>query len=88
MPEETDPYYIIGFADYVFIGSTLSDGTSVTLPNGNKRLEYDISVSECLKGNLAKKMAQYKFLCEIQNPAWSDPRQQSPLTRPAAAIRH
>ena len=21
MPEETDPYYIIGFADYVFIGS-------------------------------------------------------------------
>ena len=32
--------------------------------------------------------AQYKFLCEIQNPAWSDPRQQSPLTRPAAAIRH
>ena len=25
MPEETDPYYIIGFADYVFIGSTLSD---------------------------------------------------------------
>jgi hypothetical protein len=35
-----------------------------------------------------KKKAQYKFLCEIQNPAWSDPRQQSPLTRPAAAIRH
>ena len=56
MPEETDPYYIIGFADYVFIGSTLSDGTSVTLPNGNKRLEYDISVSECLKGNIAKKI--------------------------------
>ena len=56
MTEETDPYYIIGFADYVFIGSTLSDGTSVTLPNGNKRLEYDISVSECLKGNIAKKI--------------------------------
>jgi hypothetical protein len=36
----------------------------------------------------ASVMAQYKFLCEIQNPAWSDPRQQSPLTRPAAAIRH
>ena len=54
MPEETDPYYIIGFADYVFVGSTLSDGSSVTLPSGNKRLEYDISVSECLKGSLAK----------------------------------
>ena len=52
MPEETDPYYMIGFADYVFIGSTLSDGRSVTLPSGNKRLEYDISVRECLKGNL------------------------------------
>ena len=24
MPEETDPYYMIGFADYVLIGSTLS----------------------------------------------------------------
>lgn len=56
MPEETDPYYIIGFSDYVFIGSTLSDEISVTLPNGNKRLEYDISVSECLKGNLAKEI--------------------------------
>ena len=56
MPEETDPYYIIGFADYVFIGSTLSDGNSVTLPSGNKRLEYDISVNECLKGNLAKEI--------------------------------
>ena len=56
MPEETDPYYIIGFADYVFIGSTLSDGSSVTLPSGNKRLEYDISVNECLKGNLAKEI--------------------------------
>ncbi len=56
MPEETDPYYIIGFADYVFIGSTLSDGTSVTLPSGNKRLAYDISVSECLKGNLTKEI--------------------------------
>ena len=53
MPEETDPYYIIGFADYVFIGSTLSDGISFTLSSGNKRLEYDISVSECLKGSLA-----------------------------------
>ena len=42
------------------------------------------------KANAIKaiKKAQYKFLCEIQNPAWSDPRQQSPLTRPAAAIRH
>jgi predicted small secreted protein len=54
MPKETDPYYIIGFADYVFIGSTLSDGISFTLSSGNKRLEYDISVSECLKGSLAK----------------------------------
>ena len=56
MPEETDPYYVIGFADYVFIGSTLSDGNAVTLPSGNKRLEYDISVNECLKGNLAKEI--------------------------------
>ena len=56
MPEETDPYYIIGFADYVFIGSTLSDGIPVTLPSGNKRLEYDICVSECLKGNLVKEI--------------------------------
>ena len=54
MPEETDPYYMIGFADYVFIGSTQSDGIPVTLPSGNKRLEYDISVNECLKGNLTK----------------------------------
>ncbi len=54
MPEETDPYYIIGFADYVWIGSTLSEGSSVTLPGGNKRLEYDISVRECIKGSLAK----------------------------------
>jgi hypothetical protein len=37
---------------------------------------------------MVNRKAQYKFLCEIQNPAWSDPRQQSPLTRPAAAIRH
>ena len=51
MPEETDPYYIIGFSDYVLIGSTLSEGSAVTLPSGNKRLEYDISVSECLKGS-------------------------------------
>jgi hypothetical protein len=56
MPEETDPYYIIGFADYVFIGSTQSDGSSVTLPSGNNRLEYIISVNECLKGNLAKEI--------------------------------
>lgn len=56
MPEETDPYYIIGFADYVFIGNTLSDGIPVTLPSGNKRLEYDICVSECLKGNLVKEI--------------------------------
>ena len=54
MPEETDPYYVIGFADYVWIGSTLSEGISVTLPSGNKKLEYDISVSECIKGSLAK----------------------------------
>ena len=54
MPEETDPCYMIGFADYVFVGSTLSDGISVTLPSGNKKLEYDISVSECIKGSLAK----------------------------------
>ena len=54
IPEETDPYSVIGFADYVFVGSTLSDGSSVTLPSGNKRLEYDISVRECLKGSLAK----------------------------------
>ena len=54
MPEETDPYYIIGFADYVFIGSTRSDGSSVTIPSGNNRLEYDISVRECIKGNLAE----------------------------------
>lgn len=54
MPEETDPYYIIGFADYVWIGSTLSDGSPVTLPSGNKRLEYEISVRECLKGSLAE----------------------------------
>ncbi len=56
MPEETDPYYMIGFSDYVFIGSTLSDGNSITLPSGNKRLEYDISVRECLKGNLEKEI--------------------------------
>ena len=56
MPEETDPYYIIGFADYVFIGSTLSDGNPVALPSGNKRLEYEISVKECLKGNLANEI--------------------------------
>ena len=37
---------MFGFADYVFIGSTLSDGISFTLSSGNKRLEYDISVSE------------------------------------------
>ena len=56
MPEETDPYYIIGFADYVFTGSTQSDGNPVVLPSGNNRLEYDISVHECLKGNLAKEI--------------------------------
>ena len=56
MPEETEPYYIIGFADYVFIGSTQSDGSSVTLPSGNNRLEYIFSVNECLKGNLAKEI--------------------------------
>lgn len=56
MLEETNPYYIVGFADYVFIGSTLSDGGPVTLPSGNKRLAYDISVRECLKGNLAREI--------------------------------
>ena len=56
MPEETDPYYVIGFADYVFVGSTLSDGDPVTLPSGNKRLEYEISVRECLKGSLANEI--------------------------------
>ena len=56
MPEETDPYYVIGFADYVFIGRTLSDGKPVTLPSGNKRLEYEITVEECLEGNLAKEI--------------------------------
>ena len=56
MPEETDPYYVIGFADYVFVGSTQSDGDPVTLPSGNKRLEYDISVRECLKGSLAEEI--------------------------------
>ena len=54
IPEETDPYYVVGFADYVFVGSTLSDGSPVTLPSGNKRLEYEISVRECLKGSLAE----------------------------------
>ena len=56
MPEETDPYYVIGFADVVFVGSTLSDGVPVTLPSGNKRLEYEFAVDECLKGNLAKEI--------------------------------
>ena len=36
MPEETDPYYIIGFADYVFIGSTLSDGSLLHFQAGTK----------------------------------------------------
>ena len=36
MPEETDPYYIIGFADYVFIGSTLSDGIFYTFKREQK----------------------------------------------------
>ena len=52
-----------------------------------ERLLYVGLQGSYLRGEAHEK-AQYKFLCEIQNPAWSDPRQQSPLTRPAAAIRH
>jgi hypothetical protein len=52
------------------------------IPQTAKRVDFMIS------GYDINGKAQYKFLCEIQNPAWSDPRQQSPLTRPAAAIRH
>ena len=36
--------------------ASASDGIPVTLPSGNKRLEYDICVSECLKGNLVKEI--------------------------------
>lgn len=62
---ETDPYYIIGFADYVFIGSISTDGASVMLPNENQKMQYGIHITECLKGNLNDDV-------EVMYPAYYD----------------
>ena len=52
--EETNPYYQIGFADYVFIGSVNKEVDRTFSDYGTARTIYEIEVTENSKGNLQK----------------------------------
>jgi len=52
MPEENDPYYQIGFADYVFIGTVIKENNRYLNENSFPRTSYQIKVTENLKGTL------------------------------------
>ena len=50
--EETNPYYQVGFADYVFIGKVNTEIERTFSDDGSARTIYEIEVTENLKGNL------------------------------------
>ncbi len=50
--EETNPYYQVGFADYVFIGKVNTEIERIFSDDGSARTIYEIEVTENLKGNL------------------------------------
>lgn len=54
LADEKNPYYIVGFSDYVFVGSITGDCVQVKLPSGNQKLRYEIQVTKNLKGRLAE----------------------------------
>lgn len=50
--EETNPYYQIGFADYVFVGKVIKENERFITDFGSPRTTYQITVIDNLKGNL------------------------------------
>ena len=50
--EETNPYYQVGFADYVFIGKVDKEIERTFSDYGSARTIYEIEVTENLKGDL------------------------------------
>ena len=50
--EETNPYYQVGFADYVFIGKVDKEIEWTFSDYGSARTIYEIEVTENLKGDL------------------------------------
>lgn len=50
--EETNPYYQIGFADYVFIGKVNKEIERTFSSNGSPITVYEIDITENLKGKL------------------------------------
>lgn len=50
--EETNPYYQIGYADYVFIGKVIKENERFMTDFGSPRTTYQIAVIDNLKGNL------------------------------------
>ena len=50
--EETNPYYQIGYSDYVFIGKVIKENNRYINEYGSPRTTYQIAVIENLKGDL------------------------------------
>lgn len=50
--EKTNPYYQIGFSDYVFVGKVIKENGRFITDYDSPRTLYQISVIENLKGNL------------------------------------
>ncbi len=50
--EETNPYYQIGYADYVFVGKVIKENERFMTDFGSPRTTYQITVIDNLKGNL------------------------------------
>lgn len=50
--EETNPYYQIGYADYVFVGKVIKENERFITDFGSPRTTYQITVIDNLKGNL------------------------------------
>lgn len=50
--EETNPYYQIGFADYVFVGKVIKENERFMTDFCSPRTTYQITVIDNLKGNL------------------------------------
>lgn len=50
--DETNPYYNIGFSDYVFVGKVVKEKERYINNNDEPRTRYQITVTQNLKGNL------------------------------------
>ena len=66
--EETNPYYQVGFADYVFIGKVDKEIERTFSDYGSARTIYEIEVTENLKGDLQNIIGENYIFVGIGQP--------------------